>query len=453
MLNQEINSRFNDWLLNPTEGLDFEVKGWLDPNTNVEDRGSIVKAIIALENHGGGFLLIGYTENSEKQLIPDQNRPDNLEAFSTDAINGYLRNYAEPVFHVDVSIQTHSETGETFPLIRVHGTSDVPVRSAKDTPGRKLINNTYYIRRPGPASQSPIYGYEWDQLIERCVLKQRSKIIDTLKSFSFLTSENRESEKPTNQDDLKKFTDESFAKWRTLNEALPADNEAKIIHGTFCFSCQINGVSRNLSPPNILNVIEGLRRYTGWPILVVLHQTKTKPYIADGVLEASLIELQSPNSARADFWRVSPKGFIYLLRGYQEDALEMLTQTTNQRKPGTGIDFTLPVWRVAEFLLRIEELARSMYEPGFSLSVTCEWNSLQNRELFAFNSHRLLFGGRICKADHVSTCGTFTQDEVIEFLPDVVKSLTAELYEHFDFFTPPSDFYEQEISRLRTGAI
>jgi hypothetical protein len=30
MRNMDVNRRFSDWLLNPRETLDFEVKGWLD---------------------------------------------------------------------------------------------------------------------------------------------------------------------------------------------------------------------------------------------------------------------------------------------------------------------------------------------------------------------------------------------------------------------------------------
>jgi hypothetical protein len=70
MLNKDINSRFEDWLLNPTEGLDFEVKRWLHM-TDPEAQGLVAQALIALENHGGGFLLFGYMEDAQKKLIPD----------------------------------------------------------------------------------------------------------------------------------------------------------------------------------------------------------------------------------------------------------------------------------------------------------------------------------------------------------------------------------------------
>jgi hypothetical protein len=133
MLNKDINSRFEDWLISPRETLDFEVKRWLDM-TDVECQGLVAKALIALENHGGGFLLFGYLENEEKVLIPDAKRPESLEPYLTDALNAILKKRAEPVFHVETTVQKHPETGEEFPLVRVAGRSKVPVRSDSEAP-------------------------------------------------------------------------------------------------------------------------------------------------------------------------------------------------------------------------------------------------------------------------------------------------------------------------------
>jgi len=92
LLNRDINARFEDWLISPTETLDFEVKNWLDL-TDVEARGTVAKALIALENHGGGFLLIGFSEDKGR-LIPNQQRPASLAQYGTDVINAIINKYA-----------------------------------------------------------------------------------------------------------------------------------------------------------------------------------------------------------------------------------------------------------------------------------------------------------------------------------------------------------------------
>jgi hypothetical protein len=476
-MNREINSLFEDWLLNPKEAPDIEAKCWLDMN-DIESRGAIAKALIALENHGGGYLVIGFSEDASGVLSPDPNRPTNLSAFGTDEINAIINKYAEPTFHVHVTFQKNPDSGDEFPVIRAPGTSKVPVRSDSETPGGTIKNKVYYIRRPGPKSEAPLDGLEWDALIRRSVLNQRSEIIDILRSFygnewdalmrrSVL---NQRSEimdtlssfipaaAPGNlkaivdeREVLNQFTRDSFARWTSINDSLKDDHLAKIKLGYFSFSCQVIGKSKGLTTWEILSSVEGLRRYTGWPIFVALHRPESKPYLIDGALEASLVNIQRPSPAHADFWRIHPDGLFYLLRGYQEDCLETLSGSRTVRPPGTGIDLTIPTWRVAEFLLRSDELARSMFEDGFTMLVRCEWTGLKERELFMFNPRRMIFDGHRCKAPSVTTEQKLTQDVIENLLPEAVKRLVNPLYEHFALFQPPNKFFEEEITLMRTG--
>lgn len=448
-LNRDINSRFEDWLISPTETLDFEVKGWLDLR-EAEARGTVAKAMIALENHGGGFLLIGFAED-QGRLIPDPNRPASLAQYGTDEINAIIKKCAEPSFHAHATFQKHPETGEEFPVIQVAGASKVPVRSCSATPNGTLKQNVYYVRRPGPASEAPMDGAEWDALIRRCVLNQRSEIIDLLRSFIPSVAPGNVQTLVDERAALNQFVSDSFGRWSAINNALPNEDPSKIKHGWFSCACQIVGQSKGVPATQILQSIERLRKYTGWPIFVALHQPENKPYLKDGAIEASLTKLKQPSPAHADFWRIHPEGYFYVLRGYQEDDLGTLAEARKARAPGAGLDVTLPVWRVAEFLLRSEELGRAMFEDGFSLLVRCEWSGLSGRELFMFNLRRMLSDEHRCAAANVVTEGSFPQAAITDVLPDVVKRLTADLYQHFDFFQPPEKFFDEEIALMKSG--
>lgn len=456
MLNNDINSRFNDWLLNPSESLDFEVKGWINPSTDDEHKGLIAKALIALENHGGGFLLIGYVDDGGGKLSPDQARPSDLAEFSADEINNILKKFAEPPFHVNVTFQIHPESGEEFPLIQTNGQTKVPIRAAKGTQQQTIKKDSYYIRRPGPSSEAPADGYEWDRLIHRCVLNQKSEIMETLREFldlSYVGGTPTSASGSVDSSSLISFCNAANLKWQEINAGLLEDNPSKITHGYFDFGCEIQGISKNLKTNVILANIASLKRYTGWPILVSLNDPENRPYLYEGLIEASLVKLKYPSSAHADFWRVDPKGFIYLLRGYQEDSLGELSEMTNQRAPGSGLELTLPVWRVGEFILRINELASTMFEDGYSISMKCEWTGLEGRSLFSFNNRRLIFDGHVCKADRVESQSNFSGGMVQNFLPQIVEGLVSDLYLAFDFFSPPENFYAEEIALLRSRAV
>ena len=55
--------RLERYLVNPTEDLDIEYKGWLDLRKN-PDRANLAKAVIALANHGGGVIVLGFEDRS-----------------------------------------------------------------------------------------------------------------------------------------------------------------------------------------------------------------------------------------------------------------------------------------------------------------------------------------------------------------------------------------------------
>jgi hypothetical protein len=148
----DLTHRFPDFLASPRELLDFEIKQWLDLK-NENHRGLLAKAMIAMENHGGGYVLIGYKEGNPP-IPAEEGRPNDLAIYSSDTLGSILRRYAEPVFNVDIVHVQHPENGGMFPVVIVPGTAAVPVRSKSQSPNGKTITiNTYYIRRPGPAGE------------------------------------------------------------------------------------------------------------------------------------------------------------------------------------------------------------------------------------------------------------------------------------------------------------
>jgi len=440
MLNKDINSRFEDWLISPKETLDFEVKRWLDWS-DPESPGIVAKALIALENHGGGFLLFGYMEDAGKNLVPDPGRPADLSPYLSDAINSIVRRRAEPVFPVEVTLQTHPESSEQYPLVRIDGRSKVPVRSASATPGGSLKNNTYYVRGAGPESRSPESGAEWDALIRRVVLNQRDEIVSVLRSFQGVGQDSAGFVVQSEEASLLAFKQASLTLWKGLNEGLPATHPARITQGHYIFSARIVGSPKEVGEREILASIERAHRYTGWPMFVALHQPETKPALVEGALQAWLAKTKAPDVGHADFWRIRADGYFFSLRGYQEDAM-------NDVVPGTLFEATLPMWRLGEFLLRVTELGAVMFDGEFDVVVECEWNGLNGRSLYNQSDRWFVHGQMSASADSVASSGRFTRAAIHDLLPDVVKALTLGLYKHFDLFEPSNAMYADELGRM-----
>lgn len=445
MLNKDINARFEDWLLSPTEGLDFEAKCWLDMSDK-ESHGILAKALIALENHGGGYIVIGYEEDEDKRLRPDPKRPESLEAYGPDAINAIVKRCAEPSFHVEVTFQRHPETKEEFPLLRVAGRSRVPIRSCSAT-SKSLRENVYYVRKPGPESEAPRTAAEWDQLLRRCVLNQREEIVGVLRAF--LPSDGTAGGgllAPSSKELLLSFVEASLKSWSALDASLDANHPGKLKHGHYHFSARVTGVRKGLDAKEVLTALESTPKYTGWPAFVLLHQEETRVRLAGGGLQAWIANCKYPGPSFSDFWRITPEGEFFLLRGYDEDDLE-----PGKGPPaGHGFEPTLPVWRLGDFLLRMTGVASSMFEAGFDVTVLCRWTGLKGRKTFSFG-HRRYFGGAQCLEPSVETSGTFSQSMIQDLLPEVVKQLTSPLMLHFDMLKLPDLFYSEELENMRSG--
>lgn len=157
------NAHLDDLVNEPRETLDVEVKEWLDLTDN-DHRAMIAKEVIALANHGGGFLVIGFQEGADGTFQPSAGRPVNLDAWSQDGIQSIVAKYTDPGLECRVLHRVSATSGEKHPIIAVPGGHRVPIRAKAGAPGgKKLVAHRVYIRRPGPASEEPKTAEEWDR--------------------------------------------------------------------------------------------------------------------------------------------------------------------------------------------------------------------------------------------------------------------------------------------------
>jgi hypothetical protein len=145
-----------------TEGLNVEVKSWIDP-AQPAGYAKIVKAALALRNRNGGYIVIGF---DDKNLQPDvKNRPIDIRApFHLDKIQPLISRYAFDPFEVGVAFPDLD--GAAYPVIVIPEGVRTPVaaRAEIEDPdpaarGRKLTRygEVYFVRkrqaqhRPGAA--------------------------------------------------------------------------------------------------------------------------------------------------------------------------------------------------------------------------------------------------------------------------------------------------------------
>lgn len=262
---QELTWRLADLLLDPRETLEVELKGWLDISGNNEHKATLAKELIALANHGGGYVILGFSE-TEDGVTPTEPRPANLAGYTPDSVNSVVSRFADPAFHCDVHIEP------------------------------------------------PQSGQDWSELIGRCLANAREELADRFRNIMAGGVESTVAQ--TDLDRLSRWFDDSVDRWRTLTDDLPEGHAARFSNGYQAVGYQIVG---DFDPPGGAQMLDALRNASrnkrGRPFWVP--PQRAEPYMYGGNVECWLGTDGAPSLL--DFWRVSPDAEFFLLRGHQED--------------------------------------------------------------------------------------------------------------------------------------
>lgn len=170
----------------------------------------------------------------------------------------------------------------------------------------------------------------------------------------------------------------------------------------------------------------------------------------NGIVEAMLAASQDQTPSTADFWRVSPEGAAFLLRGYQEDSNEL-----QDLEPGIGLDLILPVWRIAECLLHADRLTTALGCEDGDLEFYVRWMGLEGRYLGGWASpQRVMIRDRYhCRQNEVVSRIRMPIATLSANLVENAKALTMPLFQAFSFFKPPDDLFTGEIERMRGSRV
>lgn len=424
-------------LLDPKEDLSVEYKTWLDLR-NEDHKAVLAKASIALANHGGGFIVLGFDDGKG---LTSAAKPDEV-VITQDLINGVIQKYASPAFHCRLDMVPHPGTRCDHPIITIPGGHTEPVMSTRHRENI-IANHRCYMRKPGPRSEEPKTAEEWRTLLTRCVRSTREDLLEAIRSIvtgrvdaPSLLSDELES--------LRAFCEASRARWVDLASDLAPYNEVRFPHGHYEMAFSILSASPASSLNDLKDRLELARavKLSGWTPFLAL--ASAPPYPHDNFIENWIGDPRHQRGivgpAFNDYWRASPEGQLYTIRGYYEDGPDY--------SPKTLFDFILPIIRLAEGLLFARRLAEQ-YAGATAIAIYCRFNGLDGRKLTRLHGIECLIGDYLSRTSEFSCEMRATLAQIDDNLVEVMHQLLAPLYERFDLFKLEIDLVQSALDDLR----
>ena len=167
-----------DYVDNPQETLQVELKSWLDLTGKVT-RANIARHICALVNHGGGILVFGFKDDRSV----DTSTPD-LPSYTTDTFSGITKAYLSPPVQC-IAREVVSSTGNRHivVLVPIHGVTPVCAKAggphnSKGVP-QGISSGTHYHRATRPESAPVNTEAAWRPILHRCV-NEREALLSSL---------------------------------------------------------------------------------------------------------------------------------------------------------------------------------------------------------------------------------------------------------------------------------
>ena len=445
--------RLADLLVDPKESLDFEVKNWLDLQDSNDDKAVLAKAVLALANHGGGFIALGLVE-TQSGVVEADGRPTTLNCYSQDLINGIVHNYCDPPFHCAVHI-VPDPAGVLFPIVIVPGGHRVPVRARRAGPHGKIVQlNAIYIRKPGPRSETPQTSRDWDDLLARCLHNRRDEMFNRIRDL--IGGAVPQIDEPAAPNRLDEWIESALERWKGLVGRLPKSCGPRFPHGYYFFAYEILGERRRVGPAQFPELLQAsVVRHTGWPPFWYPTRKGIAPYPIDGTVECWLggdtqRSVEDRDAAHSDFWRIHPDGFAFLIRGYQEDAMQAERPGRAQIEPAKAFDISLPVWRVGESMLHAQSLSARLLEGPATVRFVACYSGLAG-SLMSIDRLRYVLDGRVAHQNSITLSTHVDAQSIDPNLPEIIHPLIEPLYALFDFFELPMQLVVDELARMRAG--
>jgi hypothetical protein len=456
-------SPIDELVARPSEGLNVEVKTWIDPDAP-DGMAKIVRAALALRNRNGGYLLIGF---DDKTLQPDiGNAPPDVRAtFRLDKIQGLVSRHSSELFEVGVAFGTRD--GREYPVIKIEEGVRHPVAAKADlmdsAGSKKLVRygEVYFrtLSANGTSSTAPARPEDWREIAEICFENREADFGRLLRRYvgSHGTAAVTElfqqtgalTARPLRQRAIELLNEGEKRFRQALSGRKLSPVEKAIAEGaSFSAALVVDPPRADALPDRAFMTTIGSSnpQYTGWPAWLDSSQFSEpafRPKVVDRGWEALIVSLGGW-SKHLDFLRFDPKGEFYHWRNLQDDVQEKM-------KPKTALDPIVVITRVAEHIGAGLAIVKALgWDPeNTRLGFAFHWTKLRGRQLVPWaNPGVLISSYEVAHDDEVTTFVELPLDTSPTAIAPAVEQTVREVFILFGGYELPSNAIEQWVRKL-----
>lgn len=422
---------------NPQESMEVEYKNWLGGLAENQEKAVLAKEIIALSNHGGGFVVIGFNDDNSV-LTECEPEVGELDAFSVDSVVSVIHRYVTPAIQVEVQNVSRADSAIEHPVIVVPAAERMPLWAARASPdnGNTLKQNTVYIRRPGGQSAPPQTQDDWERLLERLVLGRISQITDAVRSVI----DPRTSIVSVEEEGLDKWIEESYGEWKTITNDLPEGDDRKLPDGHWSVAFHITDFSVNSLTELLQYLSEELQSDQYWNPFSARGTGNRRPRAADNEIVAWL-GAEDYQGKVADwymsrFWRMSAEGYGFSLAPLEEDA-DYYCSNRRPRPEGPCFDLELPSYRILSTLRFIRLLSERFGSNNSKYTFNISYHNMARRKIECHNTRRWVTGNHVASVSTIESRISGEIESLTTNLEEATYNALRPIYEKFDFYELP----------------
>ena len=379
----------------PSERLSVELKAWLELGTP-EHKAKLVRALLALWNYNGGFILIGFDDKTNN---PSPNPPANpIAVYHSDTLQGLVGTYASEPFPIEVDYPERD--GVTYPVIQILPGVRTPVAVKKDiqnTGGKPIVRRGDVMFRTlhanNTVSSAPADPRDWPQIMEICFANREADLAGFVRRH-LLSSElpgvlaklgvlSQQPKPPSLKEVCQAFADKCRlrAEEKELTRKLPTLPET---FGSFEVAAVLDPPAEGyMADSQFLNrLMMAKPEYDNglWLDTRSFYDKSDRPAPdLDGW--ETLVDFPGDWNLR-EFTRLERAGRFYLCRALSEDT----TAARREARAGVVLGIEPTIAHVAEALVTAVAFAKALGgEEDRRIGVLFRYGGLKDRRLFTFN--------------------------------------------------------------------